>query len=98
MLNKDTNITYFSTWPETNDGIATFCENLAIHLPSKYKNYRINWNVVMVEWMKQRQKKHSDKIIGCVKYNKLSDYKKAAFLINKSNTELVVIQFINSIY
>lgn len=98
MHKKNIHITYISTWPVIKDGIATFCENLATNIPRKYKNYTTNWNVIKINWIKQHKVQHSKKVIGTIKYNKQADYFKAAQFINKSDTDLIVIQFINSIY
>lgn len=95
---KNITITFLSTWPEVPDGIATFCENLAINLPPKYKNKFVHWNVVKDNWIKQIKNKYPNKILYSIKYDKLSDYKNAAVFINNQTTDIVIIQFINSIY
>lgn len=95
---KKIKIAFLSTWPELTDGISTFCENLALSMPKEFENYSINWCVVRVKWLQQRRILHSNKIISDISYNKKEDYKKAAELVNSSDVDLVIIQFINAIY
>ncbi|MFA4995649.1 MAG: glycosyltransferase [Patescibacteria group bacterium] len=95
---KKIKIAFLSTWPELTDGISTFCENLTLNLPKSYKNYSIDWSVIRVKWLPQKKVLYSNKILTEISFDKKEDYKKAAELINNSNIDLVVIQFINAIY
>lgn len=95
---KSFKITFLSTWPKVNDGIATFCENLAKHLPEKFQGYNIDWSIARVNWIKQLENKDSQKIIFELNYDDPSAYEKLADFLNESDTDVIVIQFINSIY
>jgi len=95
---KKIKIAFLSTWPELTDGISTFCENLTRNLPKSYKNYLIDWSIIRVKWLPQKKVLYSSKILTEISFDKKEDYKKAAELINGSDVDLVVIQFINAIY
>ncbi|MFH1749885.1 MAG: glycosyltransferase [bacterium] len=95
---KKLKITFLSTWPEVNDGIATFCENLAKHLPEKFSGYKIIWNIARINWIRQLKDKDTNKIVFEVNSKNLDDYIKLAKYINTSDTDIVVIQFINNIF
>lgn len=97
-MKKQFKIAFMSTWPEIPDGIATFCENLALSMPKKYLGRSIDWKVLRLNWIDQSKILHKDKVVFTVDYNNQEDFRKAKEYINQSDFDVVIIQFINSIY
>lgn len=96
--NQTRTITFLSTWPEVPDGIATFAQQLASHLPGRYRGWHVRWNVLELRRFPKLHEHSPNRIIGRIQYDRPEDYRQAAAMVNASRTDLIVIQFIYPIY
>lgn len=97
-MKKKLKIAFLSTWPELTDGIATFCENLALNIPKEYNNYSVEWKVLRLRWLNQKTVLYKEKIVLELDFDNKKDFSKAREYINNSDFDVVIVQFINSIY